>query len=243
LAAAFTLPPCPSPSLQGPATPKRSATISTARQGKSRRSPSASRRWLLLDGRGFQSSDRSSARIIKAGENLQPGKLPACAVQTTMSRTPASRSSPEVIFWARMSPSKRGSCGLRQPIIGSSGGRSADVKAPVICGRQGWSTAALDLPTQCRDEAFCRGGVWDKLLIGERAGARTQDPVIKSHVLYRLSYALPWPLMASEKSPSSSVIWKSMSCRHVDASVAEKPAVSGSCFRPGLCRGMGRRGQ
>jgi hypothetical protein len=29
-----------------------------------------------------------------------------------------------------------------------------------------------------------RGGV------GERAGARTQDPVIKSHVLYRLSYAL-----------------------------------------------------
>ena len=25
---------------------------------------------------------------------------------------------------------------------------------------------------------------------GERAGARTQDPVIKSHVLYRLSYAL-----------------------------------------------------
>ena len=33
-------------------------------------------------------------------------------------------------------------------------------------------------------------------LFGERAGARTQDPVIKSHVLYRLSYALPWPLMA-----------------------------------------------
>ena len=80
-------------------------------------------------------------------------------------------------------------------------------------------------------------------LFGERAGARTQDPVIKSHVLYRLSYALPWPLMASKKSPSSSVIWKSMSCRHVDASVAEKPAVSGSCFRPALCRGMGRGGQ
>jgi hypothetical protein len=32
------------------------------------------------------------------------------------------------------------------------------------------------------------------ILLGERAGARTQDPVIKSHVLYRLSYALPWPL-------------------------------------------------
>jgi hypothetical protein len=34
--------------------------------------------------------------------------------------------------------------------------------------------------------------IWDKLLIllGERAGDRTQDPVIKSHVLYHLSYAL-----------------------------------------------------
>jgi hypothetical protein len=92
---------------------------------------------------------------------------------------------------------------------------------------------------------FSRSEICRKLLIllGERAGARTQDPVIKSHVLYRLSYALPWPLMASKKSPSSSVIWKSMSCRHIDASVAEKPAVSGSCFRPALCRGMGRGGQ
>ena len=43
--------------------------------------------------------------------------------------------------------------------------------------------------------------------LGERAGARTQDPVIKSHVLYRLSYALPWPLMAKTKrSPSWSDI-------------------------------------
>jgi hypothetical protein len=28
------------------------------------------------------------------------------------------------------------------------------------------------------------------ILLGERGGARTHDPVIKSHVLYRLSYAL-----------------------------------------------------
>jgi hypothetical protein len=28
------------------------------------------------------------------------------------------------------------------------------------------------------------------ILLGERAGDRTQDPVIKSHVLYHLSYAL-----------------------------------------------------
>jgi hypothetical protein len=27
---------------------------------------------------------------------------------------------------------------------------------------------------------------------GERGGARTLDPMIKSHVLYRLSYALPY---------------------------------------------------
>jgi hypothetical protein len=27
---------------------------------------------------------------------------------------------------------------------------------------------------------------------GERAGIRTLDPVIKSHVLYQLSYALTW---------------------------------------------------
>jgi hypothetical protein len=74
-----------------------------------------------------------------------------------------------------------------------------------------------------------RSWIWRKLLnlLGERAGARTQDPVIKSHVLYRLSYALPWPLMALNRSPSSSVIWKSMSCRHVDASVAGKTG----CFR------------
>lgn len=29
---------------------------------------------------------------------------------------------------------------------------------------------------------------------GERAGNRTQDPVIKSHVLYQLSYALSYRL-------------------------------------------------
>lgn len=29
---------------------------------------------------------------------------------------------------------------------------------------------------------------------GEPAGTRTQDPVIKSHVLYRLSYGLAWPV-------------------------------------------------
>ena len=49
--------------------------------------------------------------------------------------------------------------------------------------------------------------------LGERAGARTQDPVIKSHVLYRLSYALPWPLMALR---SIAIVFghsRSMSCR------------------------------
>ena len=32
---------------------------------------------------------------------------------------------------------------------------------------------------------------------GERAGARTQDPVIKSHVLYRLSYALSLSILST----------------------------------------------
>ena len=30
----------------------------------------------------------------------------------------------------------------------------------------------------------------DLILLGERGGTRTLDPMIKSHVLYRLSYAL-----------------------------------------------------
>ncbi len=30
-------------------------------------------------------------------------------------------------------------------------------------------------------------------IVGERAGTRTQDLLIKSQMLYRLSYALPWP--------------------------------------------------
>jgi hypothetical protein len=34
--------------------------------------------------------------------------------------------------------------------------------------------------------------------IGEPAGTRTQDPVIKSHVLYRLSYGLGAPLLTEK---------------------------------------------
>jgi hypothetical protein len=48
---------------------------------------------------------------------------------------------------------------------------------------------AHTLPTQRFLRIF--GNVYKILkLLGERAGDRTQDPVIKSHVLYRLSYAL-----------------------------------------------------
>ena len=38
---------------------------------------------------------------------------------------------------------------------------------------------------------------WTHDLFGERGGTRTRDPMIKSHVLYRLSYAL---------TPTSSMI-------------------------------------
>jgi hypothetical protein len=50
-------------------------------------------------------------------------------------------------------------------------------------------------PADCQPGALRADvNIWKGLqvewLSGERAGARTQDPVIKSHVLYRLSYAL-----------------------------------------------------
>ena len=39
------------------------------------------------------------------------------------------------------------------------------------------------------------------LWIGEPAGTRTQDPVIKSHVLYRLSYRLVRALHTEKRLP------------------------------------------
>ena len=68
----------------------------------------------------------------------------------------------------------------------------------------------LDIKSNAFANTVRTRGFFDRLwicrkllnLLGERAGARTQDPVIKSHVLYRLSYALPWLLMASDRSPS-----------------------------------------
>lgn len=70
--------------------------------------------------------------------------------------------------------------------------------------------------------------------VGERAGARTQDPVIKSHVLYRLSYALPWPLMALKSIAIVSVIWKSMTWR-----CGENRTLPGHAFGPRCVGGWG----
>ena len=58
---------------------------------------------------------------------------------------------------------------------------------------KGRSDTIIDLPTRRPHSALEL--IFDLsakilILLGERAGARTQDPVIKSHVLYRLSYAL-----------------------------------------------------
>ena len=60
----------------------------------------------------------------------------------------------------------------------------------------GWPSASVQ--NVCRPLFWLeipRVEIAGKLLIlfGERAGARTQDPVIKSHVLYRLSYGLVEP--------------------------------------------------
>jgi hypothetical protein len=52
--------------------------------------------------------------------------------------------------------------------------------------------APNDLQTQCRHAVFRESEETQVMLdfIGERGGTRTLDPMIKSHVLYRLSYAL-----------------------------------------------------
>ena len=58
------------------------------------------------------------------------------------------------------------------------------------CSREGtkpnWPRIAPQVP-QTRTRRFFKALV----LYGERAGTRTQDPLIKSQMLYRLSYALP----------------------------------------------------
>jgi hypothetical protein len=56
--------------------------------------------------------------------------------------------------------------------------------------------AAIDLRTQCGHGQFWEVSWSEKnrakslFSLGERGGTRTLDPMIKSHVLYHLSYAL-----------------------------------------------------
>lgn len=78
-------------------------------------------------------------------------------------------------------------------------------RAGLVAIASNYRAAILDAQTGNRfADTVQTQGILDRLVyslksliwLGERAGARTQDPVIKSHVLYRLSYALPWPLMA-----------------------------------------------
>ncbi len=53
--------------------------------------------------------------------------------------------------------------------------------------------SAYRMLTELHFDQSATAGVSHNLLIfnGERAGTRTQDPLIKSQMLYRLSYALP----------------------------------------------------
>lgn len=53
--------------------------------------------------------------------------------------------------------------------------------------------AAVPTPN-CVGTGFSEGYGDIIYCIGERGGTRTLDPMIKSHVLYRLSYALTGPL-------------------------------------------------
>ena len=70
-------------------------------------------------------------------------------------------------------------------------------------------------------------------LFGERGGTRTLDPMIKSHVLYRLSYALTFRLgMASTGNRHRS--------RHARGGTAVFPR---GMLQTALCRGWARAGQ
>jgi hypothetical protein len=58
------------------------------------------------------------------------------------------------------------------------------------------ATDARFLATKPGDTGAKRPSLAD--FVGEPAGTRTQDPVIKSHVLYRLSYGLGAPLLTEK---------------------------------------------
>ncbi|CCE06915.1 hypothetical protein BRAS3843_1870005 [Bradyrhizobium sp. STM 3843] len=72
-----------------------------------------------------------------------------------------------------------------------------------------YGTAAIPAARVCKDHFVARivaSGMQSIIdWLGERAGARTQDPVIKSHVLYRLSYALA-PKGLTDGGPSGPVV-------------------------------------
>ena len=72
---------------------------------------------------------------------------------------------------------------------------------------------------------------WDKRLFGERGGTRTRDPMIKSHVLYRLSYALT--LSFEHKLPHQRVfaLVARKTGSHAAIQVRGRP-FSGSCSSP-----------
>jgi hypothetical protein len=59
------------------------------------------------------------------------------------------------------------------------------------------------LPTQCPHgpERFLQKIRQLSDFVGERGGTRTRDPMIKSHVLYRLSYALTLEHPAKRQCP------------------------------------------
>ena len=74
--------------------------------------------------------------------------------------------------------------------------KSADVVRKAEAGRFVPKRMAItlhDAPKCGATEAvpIC-SDVWKVLKGGERVGIRTQDPLIKSQMLYRLSYALPF---------------------------------------------------
>jgi hypothetical protein len=110
-------------------------------------------------------------------------------------RVPFLRISPSLIFcWWRIPSSKR--CNGGEPSryglgLATEGLRDDCVMTSVdgAPASAGFTSQLLPAATFWEENSFadCRKSL---ILLGERAGDRTQDPVIKSHVLYRLSYAL-----------------------------------------------------
>ena len=67
----------------------------------------------------------------------------------------------------------------------------AKLRQDALCPKE-WHSPCGALKCGATEAVPICSDVWKVLKGGERVGIRTQDPLIKSQMLYRLSYALPF---------------------------------------------------